>query len=45
MAKCEPVTTLGKTFLIRGRFAGTVGAAPTHDPEKRIQRTIGIPVP
>ena len=45
MAKCEQVTTLDKTFLIRGPFAGTIRAALMQQVEKAIQRAIGIPVP
>jgi mRNA-degrading endonuclease toxin of MazEF toxin-antitoxin module len=44
MAKCEQVTTLDKSFLIRGPFAGTVGPALMHEVERAIQRAIGIPV-
>ena len=43
MAKCEQVTTLDKSFLIRGPFAGAISAALMRDVEKAIQRAIGIP--
>ncbi len=45
MAKCEQVTTLDKSFLIRGPFAGSISTALLHEVEKAIQRAIGIPVP
>ncbi len=45
VAKCEQVTTLDKSFLIRGPFAGTVSPALMQEVEKAIQRAIGIPVP
>ena len=44
MAKCEQVTTLDKSFLIRGPFAGTINPLPMQEIEKAIQRAIGIPV-
>ena len=44
MAKCEQVTTLDKSFLIRGPLAGAVSAALMRDVEKAIQRAIGIPL-
>ncbi|MBI4370372.1 MAG: type II toxin-antitoxin system PemK/MazF family toxin [Elusimicrobia bacterium] len=43
MAKCEQITTLDKSFLIRGPFAGVISAAKIIDIEKAIQRAIGIP--
>lgn len=45
MAKCEQVTTLDKSFLVRGPFAGTISAGLMEEVEKAIQRAIGIPVP
>ncbi len=45
MAKCEQITTLDKSFLIRGPFAGAISAVLLHEVEKAIQRAIGIPVP
>jgi len=42
MAKCEQVTTLDKSFLIRGPFAGTISASLMREVEKAIQRAIGI---
>lgn len=44
MAKCEQVTTLDKSFLLRGPFAGTVRPSLMHEIEKAIQRAIGIPI-
>ena len=45
MAKCEQVTTLDKSFLLRGPFAGTISAAKMREIEKAVQRAIGIIVP
>ena len=45
MAKCEQVTTLDTSFLIRGPFAGAISATLMRDVEKAIQRAIGIPLP
>lgn len=42
MAKCEQVTTLDKTFLLRGPFAGTISLSLMRDIEKAIQIAIGI---
>lgn len=42
MAKCEQVTTLDKSFLIRGSFAGTINTSLMREVEKAIQRAIGI---
>jgi mRNA interferase MazF len=44
MAKCEQVTTLDKSFLTRGPFAGTINPLLIQEIEKAIQRSIGIPV-
>ena len=44
MAKCEQVTTLDKSFLIRGPFAGTISSSLMQEIEKAILRSIGIPV-
>src|SRR4030067_1587632 len=44
VAKCEQVTTLDKSFLIRGPFAGTIDLFLMQEIEKAIQRSIGIPV-
>ena len=41
-AKCEQVTTLDKTFLLRGPFAGTISLSLMRDIEKAIQIAIGI---
>jgi len=45
MAKCEQVTTLDKSFLIRGPFAGAINPALMQEVEKAIQRAIGIFLP
>lgn len=45
MAKCEQVTALDKSFLLRGPFAGTISSFLLRDVEKAIQRAIGIPAP
>ena len=44
MAKCEQITTLDKSFLIRGPFAGMINPFLMQEIEKAIQRSIGIPV-
>ena len=44
-AKCEQITTLDKSFLIRGPLAGAVSAGLMHEVEKAIQRAVAIPVP
>lgn len=45
MAKCEQITTLDKSFLLRGPFAGLISPSLMREVEKAIQRAIGIPVP
>jgi len=45
MVKCEQVTTLDKSFLLRGPFAGTISAEKMHEIEKGVQRAIGVPLP
>ena len=42
VAKCEQVTTLDKSFLIRGPFSGAVSPAVMSEVETAIQRAIGI---
>jgi len=42
MAKCEQITTLDKSFLIRGPFSGAVSAEKIAEIEKAIQIAIGI---
>ena len=42
MAKCEQITTLDKSFLIRGPFSGTISPIKMIEVEKAIQRAIGI---
>jgi mRNA interferase MazF len=44
MAKCEQVTTLDKSFLIRGPFAGTISPSLMREIERATQRAIGIVV-
>lgn len=45
MAKCEQVTTLDKSFLIRGPFAGTISSSLMREIERAIRRAIGIALP
>lgn len=45
MAKCEQITTLDKSFLLRGPFAGTISSPKMQEVEKAIQQAIGIPIP
>ena len=42
MAKCEQITTLEKSFLIRGPISGTIPAEKMVEVEEAIQRAIGI---
>lgn len=42
MAKCEQITTLDKSFLLRGSFAGTIRPTLMKEIEKAIQRAIGV---
>lgn len=42
MAKCEQITTLDKSFLIRGPFSGAISPIKMAEVEKAIQRAIGI---
>lgn len=42
MAKCEQITTLDKSFLIRGPFSETISPIKMTEVEKGIQRAIGI---
>ena len=42
MAKCEQITTLDKSFLVRGPFSGAVSPLKMSEIEKAIQRAIGI---
>ena len=42
MAKCEQITTLDKSFLIRGPFSGTINQIKMTEVEKAIKRAIGI---
>ena len=40
MAKCEQVTTLDKSFLLRGPFAGMIRPSLLREIEKAVQRAI-----
>ncbi len=42
MAKCEQLTTLDKTFLLRGPFAGKVRQGTLAEIERAIMRAIGM---
>jgi mRNA interferase MazF len=42
MAKCEQITTLDKSFLLRGPFSGTISHIKMTEIEKAIQQAIGI---
>ena len=42
MAKCEQITTLDKSFLIRGPFSGAVSTAKMAEVEEAIQKAIGM---
>ena len=42
MAKCEQITTLYKSFLLRGPFSGTISHIKMTEIEKAIQQAIGI---
>ena len=44
MAKCEPLTTLDRGFLLRGPFAGKIREATMADIERAIMRAIGMVV-
>lgn len=45
MAKAEQITTLDKSFLLRGPFAGVISPGKMTDIEKAVQRAIGILIP
>ena len=42
MAKCEQITTLDKSFFIRGPFSETISPMRMAEVERAIQRVIGI---
>jgi len=44
MAKCEQVTTLDKSLLMRGPFAGRVGEATMVAVERAVMRAIGVAI-
>ena len=41
-AKCEQISTLDKSFLIRGPFSGTIRPSKMAEVEMAIKRAIGI---
>ena len=42
MAKCEQITTIHKSYLVRGPFSGAIPSEKMIEIEKAIQRAIGI---
>lgn len=42
MAKCEQITTLDKSFLIRGPFSGKISLQKMSEVEEAIQKAIGV---
>jgi mRNA-degrading endonuclease toxin of MazEF toxin-antitoxin module len=42
LAKCEQITSLDKSLLVRGPFSGTIKPETMDEVEKAIQRGIGI---
>ncbi|HIC90787.1 MAG TPA: type II toxin-antitoxin system PemK/MazF family toxin [Syntrophaceae bacterium] len=42
MAKCEQITTLDKSFLVRGPFSGAISTEKMAEVEKAIQIAIGV---
>jgi mRNA interferase MazF len=44
MAKCEQITTLNKSFLIRGPFSGTISDGMMTEVERAIQIAVGIEI-
>lgn len=42
LAKCEQITTLDKSFLVRSPVSGTIKPETMAEVEKAIQRAIGI---
>lgn len=42
MAKCEQITTLDKSFLIRGPFSGKISPQKMSEVEEAIQKAIGV---
>ena len=42
MAKCEQITTLDKSFLVRGPFSGAIKNGRMDEIEKAIQIAIGV---
>ncbi len=42
MVKCEQITTLNKSFLLRGPFSGAISTGKMAEIEKAIQIAIGI---
>jgi len=42
MAKCEQITTLDKSFLVKGPFAGTVSVKKIKEIEEAVKIAVGI---
>jgi mRNA interferase MazF len=42
IAKCEQITTIDKSFLIRGPFSGSISPKKVAEVEKAIQCAIGV---
>ena len=42
MAKCEQITTLDKSFLIRGPFSGKISPQKMFEVKEAIQKAIGV---
>ena len=45
MAKCEQITTLDKSLLLKGPFANRISPSMMREVEKAIFQAIGIPIP
>ncbi len=45
MAKCEQLTTLDKSFLLKGPFAGVISRTKMIEIEKALQIAVGILMP
>jgi len=42
MAKCEQITALDKSFLVKGPFAGKVNAKKIKEIEEAVKIAVGI---
>ena len=42
MANCEQITTLDKSFLVEGPFAGTVSVKKIKEIEEAVKIAVGI---